>query len=113
MSYRSKQDIATHLQQAASRYIDRAVRVAADIMENDEAKDADRMSAVKWLTDRAAGKASQELIIDVPDTEELDARMEVAQRQTREVLLLPPPVEEPLDNVVNLRPKKRRVRVKD
>ncbi len=112
MSDKSKQAVSQHLQRAASRYVDRAISVAVDIMEDEDNKAADRMTAVKFITDRAAGKASQELIIDIPDTEELDARMVEAQRQTREVLLLPAPTEDALDNVVPIHPVKKKARVR-
>jgi hypothetical protein len=111
MSYRSKQEVSSALQRAASRYVERAVEIAADIMEDPDYKAADRLTAIKFIADRAAGKASQELIIDVPDTDELEQRMEIAQRQTREVLMLPPPVAQPLDNIIPIRPKKKRVKV--
>lgn len=114
MNYRRKQEVADALQKAAARYVERAVAIAADIMEDENAKNADRMTAVKFIADRAAGKASQEFIIDTPDTDEMDELMEIAQRQTREVLMLPAPVEQPLDNVIPMvSPKKKsRVRIK-
>ncbi len=112
MSFKAKHEVAMALQRAASRYVERTIEVAADIMEDDTLKAADRLTAAKFIADRAAGKASQELIIDVPDTEELEERMEIAQRQTREVLMLPAPVEKPIDNVVQIRPSKKRQRVK-
>lgn len=105
---RTKQEVALYLQQAAAKYVDRAVEVAVDIMGDDTLKPADRMTAVKFITDRAAGKPSQEFTIDMPDDEEMDERMALAEAQTREVLLLPAPTLVAMDNVIPINQKKKR-----
>jgi len=110
MSNAGKHEVAQSLQRAAARYVERAVQVAVDIMSDDTYKAADRLTAVKFIADRAAGKASQEIIHDIPDDDEFIEQLHAAETHSREILMLPKPTETPVDTVVPFR-KRRRIKV--
>lgn len=99
--------IAVELRRKAARYADRALEVTAEIMENKAAFATDRLKAAAMLMDRMAGKPVQETIHETPDDSEFREMFAKAAAQTREVLALPAPFEEPMGEVTELRPRRR------
>ena len=105
-----RSQVAHELRRAAAQYVGQALRVVTDVMVDKAVAPEIRLKAAAIIFDRAAGKPSQEMILDTPDTEQLRTMMEKAIAHTNTVINLP--LARPTATVIDLPVKKKRKRLK-
>jgi hypothetical protein len=94
------------LREAAARHSEKLMKIAVSIASDESIDPNARLKAIAMIWDRAAGKPTQELILEDDDNGALLERMQKAIEHTKNLMqpALPPP--SPTAEVIDLRPTK-------
>lgn len=106
-----RSQVASVLRRVAAEYAEEAIEGIMDIARDEKVFASERLKAYGMILDRAAGRPTQEIADESFDPTTLIEKMRLA-REAAETVMLPPPSERPMGEVITLRPTKVTVRNK-